>query len=108
MAEDLLILIEKQKDLLDPETYKRIKENYNDMPDELKSEILTQLQDAVFLKEAIGEYENKRAQAIDEASAQLKDIKSGYLKTYKEAVAQIETQDKSNDSQNMDDELANL
>jgi hypothetical protein len=105
---DLLQLIEQQKDLLSPETYQRIKDNYEAMPDELKNEILTQLQNAVFLKKMIAEYEDQRIQALNEASKKLKEIKNEYLQTYKEAFRQMESEGKNKDGQNADEYLKNL
>jgi hypothetical protein len=105
---DLLQLIEQQKDLLSPDTYQRIKDNYEAMPDELKNEILTQLQNAVFLKKMIAEYEDQRIQALNEASNKLKEIKNEYLQTYKEAFRKMESEDKDKDGKTANEELNNL
>jgi uncharacterized Ntn-hydrolase superfamily protein len=108
MAIDLLQFIEQQKDLLTPENYQSIKENYDAMPEELKEAIFTQLQNAAYLKKMVDEYEDQRIQALDEASKKLKEIKNGYLQTYKEAFRQMESEDKNEDGKNADDELNNL
>ena len=108
MDTNLLQLIEQQKDMLSPEHYQSIKENYDAMPEELKESIFTQIQNAAYLKKMVDEYEDQRIQALEEASKKLKEVESGYIQAYKETVRQMESEDKTADDKTADEELKNL
>lgn len=108
MTQDLLLLLEQQKDLLYPETYTRIKENYDKMPEYLKEEISIQLQNASVLAKMAKEYESQRIFAVEEAVNHLKRIKNDAVKNYKEITAAIENEEKEGDSKVADEELNKL
>jgi hypothetical protein len=108
MAQDLLALLEQQKDLLYPETYARIKDNYNQLPDDVKDYIFTQLKNASFLAQMISEYENQRLTAVQEAIVQLNSVKNDCMQTYKQLNSAIEEDERGGDSKTADEELNSL
>lgn len=108
MPTDLLQVIEKHKDLLTAENYQSIRDSYEVMPEELKETIATQLENAAYLQSMITEYEDQRIQALEEASKQLTIVKDGYVKTYKNTVLQIESEEKASDDSNAENMLQNL
>jgi hypothetical protein len=108
MAQDLLALLEQQKDLLYPETYARIKENYNNLPDDVKEYIFTQLKNASFLAQMISEYENQRLAAVEGAVVQLNKIKDDCVKNYKQLNAEIEADERSKESKSIDEDFNKL
>ena len=106
--QDLLTLLEEQKDLLYPEMYKKIKDNYGNLTEEAKTVIFIQLQNASALKKIIDEYNSQRIAAVEEAGKELESIKNGCLKVYKEINQNAESEENKSDQIAAEQELNNL
>lgn len=108
MNQDLLAALEAHKDLITPATLKNVKENIGLLPQDAKERILTQLQNAVHLKDLIEEYDDQRRTALKDAAEHLEFVEKQYDEAYKSALKKAEGLEKKEDIKSAEDILGKI
>ena len=108
MSEDFAAVLEAQKGLLTPETYHRVMDNLDKIPEEAKERILTQLKNATAIKSLIDEYDQQRMLALKEAFYGFKEIEENMEAHYKEAMGKAESQEQEADLESAEESLKEL
>jgi hypothetical protein len=108
MSQDLLTALKQQKEFLLPETYKRLKANIDKIPEEVKKQMVVQLQNAAHLKKMIDEYEDQRVEVLKGAFTKFKDAGQSYADQYNDAMQKVEEQEKEMALKNAEESLGKL
>jgi len=108
MVKDFLAELEKYKDLISPETLQNVRGNIDILSEDAKERILTQLQNSVYLKKMIEEYDSQRCAVLEEAKNYLEKLDQDYTAAYKETLKEVEAEEGVEDLQNAESVLKQL
>jgi hypothetical protein len=108
MTTELLVVLEENKELMSPETYQRVIDNFDKIPDDAKNRIFVQLQNAMHLKNLIDEYDRQMIEALKDALLKFRSVEDEYEKQYNEAMQRIESQGQNADIKDAESFLNNI
>lgn len=108
MTKEFLAQLEQHKAFLKPETYERVKEHADKIPEEIQKRLIERFQKADQVKALIDEYDDQRMGILKEGLEKFKEIEGRMDQQYKEAYKKIEAEERKKAEESAEESLKQL
>ena len=108
MTKDFLVQLEQHKAFLKPETYERVKEHADKIPEEIQKRLIERFNKADQFKALVDEYDEQRMNALKEALEKFKEAEDHLDQQYKEAYQKIEAEEQKKAMESAEESLKQI